>query len=214
MIRLAKTVDGGGRCSAQWCAGRRMLENLATVRDGVTSWGPSMAVAFATPDTEVAASARAGWVASNLEKAAAASVRHRVRRGTSEIWALAGAHHNAWRHPDVRFYSPLALSRLDAGVEWTRWLHPPRFRADRRRLWSVRYLAGADSDGEILSPAPVPRVDRASPRGARRRGVRGHLAGLSLADLPSRRSRRRLTHVPLFVTAPRWAVPPVPLRPM
>ena len=126
-----------------------MLENLATVRDGVTSSGPSMAVAFATPDTEVAASARAGWVASNLEKAAAASVRRRVRRGTSEIWALAGAHHNAWRHPDVRFYSPLALSRLDAGVEWTRWLHPPRFRADRRSLWSVRYLAGADSDGEV-----------------------------------------------------------------
>ena len=97
--------------------------------------------------TRCASTRRLGGVESR--KAAAASVRRRVRRGPSEIWALAGAHHNAWRHTDVRFYSPLALSRLDAGVEWTRWLHPPRFRADRRSLWSVRYLAGADSDGEI-----------------------------------------------------------------
>jgi tetratricopeptide (TPR) repeat protein len=134
-----------------------VLDNLAVVRDGVMSTGPSVSALFATPDTEVALSGRARWVASNLEQGSAITLRRRVSRGATDVWFVASAQHYGWRHADVRFFSPLAFTRADLGAEWTRWLHAPQFRTDRRSLFAMRYLAGADADG-ILYHEPRGRL--------------------------------------------------------
>jgi tetratricopeptide (TPR) repeat protein len=126
-----------------------LLDNLSAVRDGMAAWGPAMTVMFATSDTDLAVAARANWVDSNLEKAAAVTVRQRVRRGTDEVRLIGDVAHNGWQTSDLRYFSPESFTKVDAGFEWTRWLRVPRFRMDRRSFLSVRYLAGVDSEGEV-----------------------------------------------------------------
>ena len=125
-----------------------LLENLSTLLDGVSSWGPSVALTFTTPDTEVTMSARTGWVAKNTTTATAALVRHRVRRGPTQLWMIGSVTHDRWEQSDLRFFSPAAFTRVDSGIEWMRWLRVPRFRVDRRGSLTVRHLVGVDSRGE------------------------------------------------------------------
>jgi hypothetical protein len=124
-----------------------LLDNLSTVRDGVSAWGPTLTISLATADTEVAASAGAAWVGPNTQKTARATLSRRVRRGTSQLRLVAGFDHVAWSESDPRFYSPTGLARVDGGAEWTRWLRLPKFRLDRRSSITLRYVLGVDSDG-------------------------------------------------------------------
>jgi tetratricopeptide (TPR) repeat protein len=126
-----------------------LLENISSVRDGLASWGPSLSLVITQPDIDVAVSARAGWVGRNLEKTGSLLIRQRVHRGTSELRVVGGVNHSAWRESDLRYFSPEAFTRVDAGAEWTRWLRVPKFRVDRRSFLTVQYLIGADSRGAL-----------------------------------------------------------------
>lgn len=126
-----------------------LLENLSTVRDGVSAWGPMLTASLTSAETEVAASAGTAWVGSNTQKTARATLSQRVRRGTSQLRIMTGFDHVAWSESDPRFFSPSGLARVDAGAEWTRWLRLPKFHLDRRSSIALRYVLGVDSDGEL-----------------------------------------------------------------
>jgi hypothetical protein len=126
-----------------------LLENLATVRDGLAVWGPTLSAAFVNHDTEVIASGRVATIAGNVETTGGLSIRQRVRRGLDELHLVGVVNHTGWRQPDVRFFSPESFTRTDAGMEWTRALRPPRFQMDRKSSLTMRYLVGVDSDGEV-----------------------------------------------------------------
>jgi tetratricopeptide (TPR) repeat protein len=126
-----------------------LLENLSTVRDGVSAWGPTLTVSLTSAETEIAASAGTAWVGSNTQKTARATLSQRVRRGTNQLRLISGFDHVAWSESDPRFFSPSGLERFDAGAEWTRWLRLPKFHLDRRNSIALRYVVGVDSDGEL-----------------------------------------------------------------